>query len=201
MEIKQAVFVTSIGQLSQMKDFGKPEIAIAGKSNVGKSSFINFIANNKSLAKTSSTPGRTRLINYFELNKSFMLVDLPGYGFAKVGGEDKDSWDKLIGSYLTTSLELAGVALLVDIRHDPSPLDLHMAGYLEHYGKPYFIIATKSDKLSRAQMNKQLDTISKAFNKDKSEIVPTSSLNKTGKELVLEKIETLINNFNKNREI
>ena len=196
MEIKQAQFITSVGNLSQIKSFSKPEIAIAGRSNVGKSSFINFMVNNKSLAKTSSTAGKTRLINYFEVNKSFMFVDLPGYGFAEKGGKDKDGWDKLIGNYMQASVDIAAVIILVDIRHEPSVLDVHMADYCEDYQIPYFIVATKSDKLSKVQINKQVKVIADAFEADVKDIVVTSSLKKTGKEDVLSMIDIAINNFN-----
>ena len=127
MIVKNSKFVTSIGNTSQMKDFGALEIVVAGRSNVGKSSFINYLVNNKNLAKTSQTPGRTRLINYFSINNDELyLVDLPGYGFAKVGGQDKDNWDALIGAYLTTSKNILCVLVLVDIRHDPTEKDKEM---------------------------------------------------------------------------
>ncbi|MDE5654447.1 MAG: ribosome biogenesis GTP-binding protein YihA/YsxC [Clostridia bacterium] len=160
MEIKQCRFVTSVANSKNCVDYGMPEIAIAGKSNVGKSSFINYIVNNKSMAKTSSTPGKTRLLNYFELNKGeLMLVDLPGYGYAKVSGEIKGNWDELIGGYLLGSKRLINVFLLVDIRHEPTALDKQMVAYMHHYQIPFCVIATKCDKLSRMACNKQKSVI------------------------------------------
>lgn len=194
MIIKHAKFLTSIGNKSQFKDFNAPEVAVAGKSNVGKSSFINYIANIKNLAKTSSTPGRTRLINYFEMNQGeFMLVDLPGYGYAKVKGKDHDEWGDLIGDFLKTSKALKCVMLLVDIRHDPTKLDLQMVAYLHHYQIPFFVVATKSDKLSKAQANKQRLNIANALTLGKNNILVVSSMKKEGKEAVLDRIEHLIN--------
>ncbi len=156
MEIKQCKFITSVANAEKCADHGVPEIAIAGKSNVGKSSFINYIVNNKSMAKTSSTPGKTRLLNYFEINKGeFMFVDLPGYGYAKVSGAVKDSWDDLIGGYLLGSKRLINVLLLVDIRHEPTQLDKQMVAYMHHYQIPFCVIATKCDKLSKMAREKQ----------------------------------------------
>lgn len=193
MEIKQARLITSMGNLSQFKDYNAPEIVIAGKSNVGKSSFINFLVNNKNLAKTSSTPGRTRLINYFEINKGeFMLVDLPGYGYAKYKGEDRENWDSLIGGYLQNSKNIKAVILLVDIRHDPTELDLQMLAYLHHFQIPFFIVATKADKLSKAQINKQKMVISSCLKQGVDNVIITSSLKKEGKIEVLSKIEEML---------
>lgn len=194
MVIKQAKFLTSIGSKNQFKDFGAKEVAVAGKSNVGKSSFINYLANIKNLAKTSSTPGRTRLINYFEMNNGqFMLVDLPGYGYAKVKGKDHDEWGDLIGEFLKTSKSLKCVMLLVDIRHDPSALDLQMVAYLHHYQIPFFVVATKADKLSKAQANRQKMAIATKLTLGKDNILVVSSMKKEGKEAVLARIEELLN--------
>ena len=123
--IKKAVFVTSVGNINQIKTDCKNEIAIAGKSNVGKSSFINFICNNSKLAKTSKEPGRTRLLNYFSINDGeYYLVDLPGYGYAKVNDAEKEKWGRLIETYFKTSPNLKNVFTLVDIRHDPTENDM-----------------------------------------------------------------------------
>ena len=194
MEIKQAKFITSMGNLNQLKDFGMPEIVIAGKSNVGKSSFINFLANNKTLAKTSSTPGRTRLINYFEMNKGqFLLVDLPGYGYAKFKGQDRDNWDDLIGGYLQNSKNIKCVIMLVDIRHEPTDFDLQMLAYLHHYQIPFFVVATKSDKLSKSQILAQKIVLSSVLTLGIDNILVSSSLKKEGKAEILAKIEEFLN--------
>ncbi len=193
MIIKNAKFVTSKASFTKGDGFGVDEIAIAGKSNVGKSSFINFLANHNGLAKTSSTPGKTKLINYFSVNNNeFMLVDLPGYGFAKVGEEEKRKWDKMIGSYLTLSERLKGVVVLVDVRHEPTALDKQMIAYLHHYGVPFFVVATKSDKLSKAQTARQKSVIAASLCLGVDDILTVSALKKEGKEAVLEKIENLL---------
>ena len=193
MIIKNAKFMTSYASFKKGDGFDADEIAIAGKSNVGKSSFINFLANHNGLAKTSSTPGKTKLINYFSVNNGeFMLVDLPGYGFAKVGEEEKRKWDKMIGSYLTESERLKGVIVLVDVRHEPTALDKQMIAYLHHYHVPFFVVATKSDKLSKAQISKQKSIIANALSLGTADITTVSSLKKEGKDAVLEKIENLL---------
>jgi len=197
MDIKQCRFVTSVADCRKCEDYGMPEIAIAGKSNVGKSSFINYLVNNRSMAKTSSTPGKTRLLNYFELNKGqLMLVDLPGYGYAKVSGSVKDNWDELIGGYLLGSRRLINVFLLVDIRHDPTALDKQMVAYMHHHNIPFSVIATKCDKLSKQACNKQKQAIASQLCLETDNITVVSSQSKIGKELVLEKIEHLINTYN-----
>lgn len=196
MEIKQCKFITSVANCKQCVDYNMPEIAIAGKSNVGKSSFINYIVNNKSMAKTSATPGKTRLLNYFELNKGeLMLVDLPGYGYAKVSGGVKENWDELIGGYLLSSKRLINVFLLVDIRHEPTALDKQMVAYLHHYQIPFTVIATKSDKLSRQASLKQKQIIAKELCLGVDNIMTVSSHAKVGKEDVLARIEHLINTY------
>ena len=189
-----AKFVTSVADFKQIKDYGIKEIAIVGRSNVGKSSFINFLANNKNLAKTSSTPGRTRLINYFNINNELMLVDLPGYGFTKVGGEDKDNWDKLIGGYLQNSKNLIAVAILVDVRHEPTPLDLQMVAFVHHFDIPFFIVATKADKLSKAQIQKQKLIIANALRQGVENIIVTSSLKGIGKDDVIKQFDKFLAN-------
>ena len=193
MIIKNAKFMTSYASFKRGDGFGVGEIAVAGKSNVGKSSFINYLANYNGLAKTSATPGKTKLINYFSMNNGeFMLVDLPGYGFAKVGEDEKKKWDKMIGAYLTQSENLKGVVVLVDVRHEPTVLDRHMIAYLHHYGVPFFVVATKSDKLSKAQIQKQKSVIANALSLGTGDILTVSALKKEGKEAVLEKIENLL---------
>ncbi len=196
MEIKQCRFITSVANCKNCIDYGMPEIAIAGKSNVGKSSFINYLVNNKSMAKTSSTPGKTRLLNYFEINKGqLMIVDLPGYGYAKVSGEIKDNWDELIGGYLLGSKRLINVFLLVDIRREPTALDKQMVAYMHHYQIPFCVIATKCDKLSKMACNKQRGAIARELCIGVDNIMMISSQAKIGKEEILAKIGHLINTY------
>src|SRR5690554_117270 len=148
MLILSAQFLTSVAKTSDLPK-GKPEIAIAGKSNVGKSSFINYICNNRKLARTSKDPGRTRLLNYFECNKGkFYLVDLPGYGYAKVSYTEKRKWAELLENYFEKSQGLKHVFVIVDIRHNPTDDDMDLINYLYYYNIPFSIIASKSDKLS-----------------------------------------------------
>ena len=136
-----------------------PEVAIVGRSNVGKSSLINRLANRKNLAKSSSTPGKTRTINFYCFNRSWYLVDLPGYGFAKVSRSEKARWGKMIEKYLSGRKTLRGVILLVDIRHSPSVDDRTMKDWLEHHQIPFMVVATKADKLSRSARQKNLAMI------------------------------------------
>ena len=162
MEITKAEFKTSVG--SNNFPEGLTEIAVVGRSNVGKSSLINFLTNHGKLARTSKEPGRTRLINYFSINDGqFYLVDLPGYGYARVSDAEKEKWATLIESYLLESTGLKHVFVLVDIRHDPTALDKQMINYLYHYNVPFSIIATKADKLSRAETARQRKAIADAL--------------------------------------
>ena len=151
MIIKNATFITSV---ANKKDFlvpNKPLIAICGKSNVGKSSLINMIANKKGLAKTSTTPGRTRLVNYFDFN-DFVLADLPGYGFAKVSQKEKLKWAELLEDFFKYSSLITHVFSLVDIRHTPTKDDENMLNYLHHYALPFTIVATKADKIGKTRI-------------------------------------------------
>lgn len=193
--IKQAKFVISVADAKNLPTYGCPEIAIAGKSNVGKSSFINFMVNQNKLAKTSQEPGRTRLLNYFEINNGeYYFVDLPGYGFAKVTKQEKRKWGALIENYLQTSPQLINVFVLVDLRHEPTQDDKMMVNYLYSYRIPFTIIATKADKLSRAQQQKCLSVVASALCVGTRDIIVTSATAKTGKEAVLARIDTLLQN-------
>lgn len=146
MEIKKAEFITSMAQYGKFEGVGLPQIAVAGKSNVGKSSLINKLCNRRSLARTSQTPGKTRLINAFLLNDSFHLIDLPGYGFAKVDKQEKLRWGKMMQDYFEQSDELRHVLCLVDIRHEPTEDDKQMNLFLRQMGIPFTVIATKADQ-------------------------------------------------------
>lgn len=193
--IKQAKFVTSVADSKNILDCNAPEIAIAGKSNVGKSSFINFMVNINKLAKTSQEPGRTRLLNYFEINSGeYYFVDLPGYGYAKVNQAEKRKWGALIEDYFQTSKNLINVFVLVDIRHEPTDDDKMLINYLFAYHIPFTIIATKSDKLSRAQQQKCRSQIASSLCVGVNDIILTSATAKTGKEQVLARIDGLLEN-------
>lgn len=164
MRIKQAEFIGVFVNMDQLPPAGLPEVAIVGRSNVGKSSLINRMANRKNLAKSSSTPGKTRTINYYLFNHSWYLVDLPGYGFAKVSHSEKARWGKMIETFLAKRESLLGVVQLVDIRHAPSQEDRLMKDWLEHNDIPFMVVATKADKLSRAARQKNLAMIRKELN-------------------------------------
>ena len=197
MEIKKAQFVTSVADSSKILESNMPEIAIAGKSNVGKFTFINYLTNNGKLAKTSSTPGKTRLLNYFEINGGeCMLVDLPGYGFAKVSDAEKIKWATLIDNYLTTSPFLAHVFILVDVRHEPTALDKQMVNFLQYHVIPFTIIATKCDKLSRSKAFLRKREIAKSFAMGEGNILLTSSAARKGKDGVLNRMEQIIDAWN-----
>lgn len=189
MILKSAEFVTSVANIQNYKDFGLPEFAFVGRSNVGKSSLLNALCNRQKLAKTSSTPGRTRLVNLFLVNKQILLVDLPGYGYAKASKQQQNTWQGLIGGYLQTSTQLKHVFMLVDCRHKPSNLDLEMANYLYVYQIPFSIIATKTDKLSKAELNKNLLQIASILGVGVDNIIAVSSEKKTNISKIWDEIE------------
>ena len=193
MQIKQSKFLISVANSGKLPEYDAPEIAIAGKSNVGKSSLINFLVNNKKMAKTSSTPGRTRLLNYFEINNGeFNIVDLPGYGFAKAPKSEIAKWGEMIEGYFQKSDKLKNVFVLVDSRHEPSQDDIQLVSYFIYYQIPFTIIATKTDKLSRAQINKSKKLIDDTFRIGTENVIMTSSEKKTGKEEILNRIEQVL---------
>ena len=190
MVIKSVQLETVCGITSKLPDNILPEIAFAGKSNVGKSSLINGIMNRKSLARTSSQPGKTQTINFYNVNEVFYLVDLPGYGYAKANQEVKAQWGKMIERYLHSSKQLKAVFLLIDIRHDPSANDKQMYQWMRHYGFDPIIIATKLDKINRSQIQKQLKAIRVGLEAQKDTIIiPYSSLSKQGREEIYDLIE------------
>lgn len=192
MKITSAKYITSAVNKSGLILDETPEISFVGRSNVGKSSLINNLVGIKRLAKTSSTPGLTKMVNYFDINGNIRFVDLPGYGYAKVGRGQKDIWSSLMGDYLALSQSLKLVFVLVDIRHEPSELDKMMIEYLIHQGIPFAVIATKADKLSKMAINKSLQVISKSLNLRKEMIFVHSSETSQGKESILEFIENAI---------
>lgn len=170
-----------------------PCFALAGRSNVGKSSLINSLLNRKSLARTSQNPGKTRTINFYLVNESFYLVDLPGYGYAKLSKSEKDTWEKTMELYFKKSQNLKHVFLLLDIRHEPKNTDKQMFEYCKFYNIPVDIIATKSDKISRGAYQKSFSIIRKFLEIDTTtKIFPMSSLKKTGIEEILNYIEEIL---------
>ncbi len=192
-KVKQAKFLTSASKISKdFAGFSMPEIAIVGRSNVGKSSFINGFCNNGKLAKTSATPGRTRLVNFFEIDQRFVLVDLPGYGFAKAGKSEKDKWESMIDSYFENSQNLVAVIMLVDIRHEPSKLDVMMMDYLYHYNIPVTVIATKLDKIKKSELPRKITDIAAGLKIGKSNVFVTSAETKFGYEKVYERLEQFL---------
>lgn len=191
MKIKEATFVTSVASADKFLKTDKPIIAVSGKSNVGKSSLINMLANRKKLAKTSVTPGRTRLINYFDFGE-FMLADLPGYGFAKVSKEEKKKWGALLENFLSTQ-KIVLLLSLVDIRHQPTEDDKMMVNYLYHYRVPFSLIATKADKLGKTKIKPRLQEIATDLKVGISDITASSAETGYGKEEILRIIENAIN--------
>ena len=189
MKIKSSEFIISAVKREQYPDDNLPEIAFVGRSNVGKSSIINSLTNRRGLAKVSQTPGKTRLINFFLLNKDFYLVDLPGYGYAKIAKSEKDKWVVIMERYLQDRPELCAIFLLVDIRHEPTNDDVMMYEWIKHFGYNCVVIATKADKISRGQYQKHFSIIRKKLQLEKDEkIIPISSLKKTGVEEVWDEI-------------
>ncbi len=192
MDIKQAEFVTSMASYGQFAGRGLPQIAVAGKSNVGKSSLINKLCNRNKLAKTSSTPGKTKLINVFLLNRAFHLVDLPGYGFARVDKQEKLRWGKMMQDYFEQSDELRHVFCLVDIRHEPTEDDRNMNTFLRQMGIPFTVIATKADKISRGARQKQLAPICRALMVQPWEVICWSSEDGTGRDQVQKLLDEVL---------
>ncbi|MHC1786586.1 MAG: ribosome biogenesis GTP-binding protein YihA/YsxC [Christensenellales bacterium] len=185
MEITAASFITSLASYGPFQGRGLPQIAVAGKSNVGKSSLINALTRSGRLAKTSGTPGKTRLINVFLLNAAFHLIDLPGYGYAKVDKQEQAKWGGRMESYFTAADNLRAVMLLVDIRHDPTADDLQMMAFLRYHGLPAITVATKADKLSRAARHRSLLDIARLLQVQPPDIIPFSAQTGEGRDQLL----------------
>lgn len=190
MNIKNATFITSVADGKNFYKSEKPLICIAGKSNVGKSSLINMLANQKKLAKTSVTPGRTRLINYFDFGE-FVLADLPGYGFAKVSKSEKEKWGVLLDEFLK-SQNIKLLISLVDIRHEPTSDDKMMINFLYHYQIPFVLVATKADKLPKTKIKPRLKEISASLRVGIGDLTASSAETRLGKEEILNIIEKAI---------
>lgn len=193
MIIKNVELETVCGITSTLPVNSKPEIAFAGKSNVGKSSLINSLMNRRSLARTSSTPGKTQTINYYNINEELYFVDLPGYGYAKVPDRVKEKWAGMIENYLDTSEQLRTVFLLIDIRHKPSENDKLMYDWVVYHGYNPVIIATKLDKIKRSQIQKHIKMINEGLELiPGTKVFPFSSLSKQGREEILDYISEMI---------
>ena len=192
MIVKKSKFVKSMSAFAAFPGQGLPEIAMVGKSNVGKSSLINNMTGNSKLARTSSEPGKTRLVNLYLINEAFFLVDLPGYGFAKAPKQEKQKWAKMIEGYLRGSEHLKRVFQLVDVRHAPTEDDQLMVEYLWHYDIPFTVVATKADKLSKAQRGRSIPVICRTLGVQPWEVMVHSSKVGTGKDKLLELIEAEI---------
>ena len=192
MKIKSVELETVCGITSKLPENDKMEIAFAGKSNVGKSSLINGLLNRKSLARTSSSPGKTQTINFYNVNKELYFVDLPGYGYAKVSMEIREKWGKMIERYLRKSDVLAAIFLLIDIRHEPSANDRQMYDWIVSNGYRPVIIATKLDKIKRSQLQKQISIIKKSLGcPSETKVFPFSAQTKQGRDEIWEVINSL----------
>ena len=198
LKITNAEFITRAARREQFLKTDKPVIAICGKSNVGKSSFINGLAGRKKLARVSKEPGRTRLVNYFDFGE-FILADLPGYGFARVSKEEKIKWMKLLDGFFEDKKNIAHVFSLADIRHDPTADDKQMVEYLYYHAIPFTVIATKADKISRAAISRSVINISSIYKCGADNIIAVSSETKYGFERVLERLTQIIE-VNKNTD-
>lgn len=193
MIIKKAELEAVAAQPKQYPMPDIPEVAFAGRSNVGKSSLLNLLTNRKSLARVSGNPGKTRTINFYRINDTFRIVDLPGYGYAKVSKSESESWGKMMETYLEGRENLVKVVQLVDIRHEPSAQDKQMYEYLRYYGLDGIVVATKADKISRNELQKCMSVIRKSLQMNPEDvIIPVSALKRTGNDRVLEVIAELL---------
>ena len=193
MIIKEAELEAVAVKASQYPEDNMPEIAFAGRSNVGKSSLLNLLTNRKSLARVSGSPGKTRTINFYKVNKNFRIVDLPGYGYAKVSKGMTKDWGPMMEEYFQKRQGLKKVIQLVDIRHAPSAQDVQMYEYLRHYGFDGLVVATKADKVSRNEMQKNLAVIKKTLQLGPDDIIiPVSALKRAGHDKLLDEMEKLL---------
>lgn len=186
--IKNAVFIKSLDRFTEDDEYDLPEIVIVGRSNVGKSSLINMLANNSKLAKVSSIQGKTKLINLFRFNKEFILVDLPGYGYAETSKLEMQRWQKMIEHYLENSKKLRAAIILVDVRHKPTEQDIQMLEYLTYHNIPITVVATKLDKIKKSEKMQKISVIANTFNLGVENIYQTSSETALGKDALIERI-------------
>ena len=191
-KVKTATYLISVADLKHLPSNRLPEIAFAGRSNVGESSALNRLVHVKNLAKTSSTPGKTRLINYFLINENLYFVDLPGYGYAKTSRSLKESWGKLVEDYLKSRDSLRGTVLLLDSRRGPLEQDLELLEWLDFYGKEKLIVLTKTDKLTHSELSLCIGKASQVLRADKDSLVLFSAKTGEGKDRIMKWIEQLI---------
>jgi GTP-binding protein len=197
MKINRSELETVAVRPSQYPGADVPEIAFAGRSNVGKSSLLNLITGRKSLARVSGSPGKTRTINFYLCNDEFRIVDLPGYGFARISRSESEKWGKMMESYLEHRPNLIKVVQLVDIRHKPSAQDVQMYDYLKYYGLDGIVVATKADKISSNEKARNIKEIRNTLGMGKNDkIIPVSALKKTGDEELLDVLQALIDKWN-----
>jgi len=193
MIIKKAELVAVAVKKSQYPAGGKKEIAFAGRSNVGKSSLINLLLNRKQLARVSGSPGKTRTINFYEINDSFRIVDLPGYGYARVSKAVSENWGEMIEAYLANRPDLIKTILLVDIRHMPTAQDVQMYDWMRHFGLDGIVVATKADKVSKNELIRNISTIRKTLGlSEKDIVIPVSSLKRTGWDDLMSVLDRLL---------
>ena len=193
MIVKKAELTAVAVKKNQYPQDNLPEVAFAGRSNVGKSSLLNTLTNRKNLARVSGSPGKTRTINFFQINDAFRIVDLPGYGYAKLSKSATEHWGDMMESYLANRDNLRCVIQLVDIRHQPSAQDVQMYQWLQHYGLDGVVVATKADKISRNQFRPQMNMIRKTLGMAPDDIIlPVSSLKKSGYEELWSVIEQIV---------
>ncbi len=192
MHVKSAEFIKSATKPAHYPEGDLPEIAFAGRSNVGKSSLINVLVNRKALVRTSSTPGRTQLINFFNVNATFTLVDLPGYGFAKVPLDVKRQWGPMMQTYLSSRNNLRGVVLIIDVRRIPKDEDIQMFEWLRTFGVPPILVVTKCDKVSKSQRERHISAIASELGIERGEICTFSALSRDGSEGIWKRIEELL---------
>lgn len=193
MDIRNTKYEVTAVKPEQYPVHDLPEIALVGRSNVGKSSFINTMVQQKNLARSSATPGKTREINFYNIDRTFYFVDLPGYGYAKVSKEKKETWDEMIETYLSSRAQLQAIIMLVDIRHAPSAEDRVMAHWLRSRGLPSITVAAKLDKISRSQINKRVQEIRTVLTMDESApLIPFSAETRQGRDEVWRYIQGMI---------
>jgi len=193
IKIKKSELETVAVKPSQYPPAGLPEIAFAGRSNVGKSSLLNLLTGRKALARVSGSPGKTRTINFYKVNDAFRIVDLPGYGYAKISKSVSENWGEMMESYLSSREGLKKVIQLVDVRHAPSAQDVQMYEYLKYYGLDGIVVATKADKVSRNELQKCISVIRKTLGlSPEDKVIPVSSLKRTGQDVLLGEIEKLL---------
>ena len=192
MIIKNVEFVKSAAKPNHYPEYDLPEIAFAGRSNVGKSSLINTLIQRKDMVKTSSKPGCTQLINFFLINEILSFVDLPGYGYAKVSKKIRAQWQPMVEQYLSMRKNLYGLILLIDIRRDPKKEEFDLLEWLEAHEMPYLVILTKSDKLSKTKQKKRFLSICSQLQREESQVILFSTKTKKGRDTILDEIENLI---------